>query len=392
MRNIVFWDPSYSPHKISFVDAVAKALPGCNIFAFADADISAERRSLGWKSARPPEVQWDIKPNEHLIKDRVFSEPKETLHVLSGIRWVETIDSAIKYIKQSGACFAIMQEPRVREGWRGELRFLQSWATENWYRKNSEFVLAIGRNGPPWFESVGYPTDKIIPFAYYVDPPNSSTAVAASLRSNNKVTIGYAGRLVAAKGIMDVAQAASELGREYRLLIAGSGPDADLMRNFCLKHKIDVSFLGVLPIDEIGNFMSRLDVLVLASNTKDDGWGVVVSEALMSGTAVVTTPCVGASVLMNDPILGRCVPANDPSSIAQSIRDLASISAFNISNRLLRKDAATEILSAESGAGYFAKIIQWRFEGGPKPRPFWETQGMLPNHSQDTIPGKNQPK
>lgn len=389
MRNIVFWDPSYSPHKISFVDAVAKALPGCNIFAFADADISAERRSLGWKSENPPKVQWNIKPNEHLIKERVFCEPKETLHVLSGIRWVETITSAIKHIKQSGACFAIMQEPRVREGWRGELRFLQSWATENWYRRNLEFVLAIGRNGPPWFESVGYHPDKIIPFAYYVDPPNSSTAVAASLRSNNKVTIGYAGRLVTAKGIMDVAQAASELGREYRLLIAGSGPDADLMRNFCLKHKIDVSFLGVLPIDEIGNFMSRLDVLVLASNTKD-GWGVVVSEALMSGTAVVTTPCVGASILMKNPIFGRCVPANDPSSIAQAIRILATSNEFHISNRLQRKDAAIKMLSAESGADYFAKIIQWRFEGSSKPRPFWESQNIAPNRSRDTISGLTQ--
>jgi glycosyltransferase involved in cell wall biosynthesis len=371
MKNVVFWDPSYSPHKIAFVDEVAKALPRSTIDVFADTNLDNDRLSLGWKSTRLPKIQWDINPSSFSIKERAFREPKDTLHVLSGIRWVRTITSAIKYIKQSGAHFAIMQEPRVREGWRGELRFLQSLATERWFRKNAEFVLAIGRNGPTWFESVGYPADRIFPFAYFVDEPKFLTERLPPRNNSAKITIGYAGRLVAAKGIFDLVQAVSLLGHQGKLLIAGTGPDEGMLRSLCSTLKLDVEFVGVIPIDDIGIFMSQLDVLVLASTTKD-GWGVVVSEALMCGTAVVTTPCVGASILMENPVFGHCVPINSPYSIAESIRILASNNAFSNKIRLHRRRVATSVLSAKGGAEYFAEIVKWRFEGGPRPTPFWQ--------------------
>ncbi|MDP1045310.1 glycosyltransferase, partial [Klebsiella pneumoniae] len=65
---------------------------------------------------------------------------------------------------------------------------------------------------------------------------------------------------------------------------------------------------GVLPMSDVNCFFRQVDVLVLASTTADDGWGVVVSEALMCGVAVVATATVGASVVLERSLFGRCVP------------------------------------------------------------------------------------
>jgi glycosyltransferase involved in cell wall biosynthesis len=122
--------------------------------------------------------------------------------------------------------------------------------------------------------------------------------------------------------------------------------------------------------------MSQLDVLVLASTSKDDGWGVVVGEALMCGTAVIATPCVGASVVLDAPMFGRCVPANAPDAIALAVQELTESGAFSDVNRLSRSVSARQRLSADAGARHLRNILQWRFAGGVKPLPFYKPGGV----------------
>jgi glycosyltransferase involved in cell wall biosynthesis len=213
----------------------------------------------------------------------------------------------------------------------------------------------------------------VLPFAYFVDPPKQvSDSVALSPRQDDSIQIGYVGRLVKMKGVFDLVVAVAKLGKSAKLRIVGMGPDEQALKALCKQLHLDVDFLGVLPITEVGIFMSQLDVLVLASTSKDDGWGVVVSEALMCGTAVIATPCVGASVVLDAPMFGRCVPVNSPDAIAQAVQDLTEAGAFSEANRLERRTAARQLLSADAGARHLRDILQWRFAGGVKPLPFYK--------------------
>lgn len=370
IKNIVFWDPSYSPHKVSFINALAINMKHVNITVCADQDISQERRELGWGVDVNSVVPWLINQDISTIEELVFRDPENTLHIFSGIRWVRSITAAIGFVKKYKARFAIMHEPRVREGWKGELRFLQSLVTEGWFRNNAEFILAIGKNGPIWFESVGYPKNKIFPFAYFVDPPTDKTSGNETAKTSELIHIGYVGRLVEMKGIYDIAQAVSLLGDKALLTIVGVGPDEIKFKALCTSLSIRVNFAGVIPIGDVNQIMAKFDVLVLASNTKDDGWGVVVSEALMTGTAVIATPEVGASLMLDESLFGICVPARRPELIAAAIMKLKSDGAYQPAQRESRSKLAKRRLSATAGAQYLAEIIAWSSKEESYPVPF----------------------
>lgn len=374
LRRVVFWEPSTSPHKSDFISAFASAASNIEVICCANSGLSLDRQEQGWSIKSSNVFRTIVKPSKADTEQLVSDQIESTLHIFSGIRWVPNIVLGLKAVKLRGAKFAIMSEPRVREGWKGALRVLQSWVTEGWLRHNAEFILAQGRNGPPWFRTVGYPADRIFPFAYFVDIPKrlSLTAQKADV-AVLPIQIGYVGRLVKTKGIFDLVVAVAELGSSAQLIIVGSGPDKQALKTACVGLRLDPVFLGVLPIQEVGDFMRKLDVLVLPSISKD-GWGVVVSEALMCGTAVIGTPCVGASVMLDDPLFGKCVPPKSPRSIADAVRELEATSAFNGAVRTKREAVARSRLSAENGARHLLEIIRWRLENRQRPNPFYESK------------------
>lgn len=372
ITRIVFWEPCTSPHKADLFAAVARLATGIEVICCANSDLSDDRKAQGWSIKSAESFRTIIAPLAHEIEELVSAQAVSTLHIFSGIRWVSSIVAGLIAVRKHGAKFAIMSEPRVAEGWKGKVRYLQSWLTEGWLRKNAEFILGLGRNGPPWFISVGYPVDHVFPFAYFVDPPKQLSEPALQADAiEQPIQIGYVGRLVKMKGVFDLVAATAKLGSSAHLSIVGAGADEPALKTACGNLHVNADFLGVLPINEVGEFMQRLDVLVLAS-TEKDGWGVVVSEALMAGTAVVATSCVGASIMLVDSIFGRCVPAESPDEIARAVIELQVAGAFVPDTRKQRAELARQCLSAEGGARHLLEIIQWRFAGGKRPAPFYQ--------------------
>lgn len=376
LSRIVFWEPSTSPHKIDFFVALATIAPSIEVICCANSELTDERKVQGWSIKPTKAFRTIVAPSQAAIDKLVGEHANSTLHIFSGIRWVPIVVAGLKAVKRNRARFAIMSEPRVREGWKGSLRFLHSWLTETWLRHHAEFVLAQGKNGPPWFRSVGYPEARIFPFAYFVDPPKQLASTDEKPRDADRpIQIGYVGRLVKMKGVFDLVAATEKLGSSAQLGIVGSGPEEQALKTACAELQLDAKFIGVLPIQEVGGFMRKLDVLVLAS-TEKDGWGVVVSEALMCGTAVIATPCVGASLVLNESIFGSCVPAGSPESIADAVRDLHASGLFSAEARIKRQTLARARLSAEGGARHLMDIVGWRFSGGVRPHPFYESKSI----------------
>lgn len=373
INRIVFWEPCTSPHKVDFFAALAACAPHIEVICCVNNGLSEDRIAQGWSINTTDLFRTIVGPSAHEIHELVSDQISSTLHIFSGIRWVPSIVTGIRAVRKYGAKFAIMSEPRVAEGWKGKVRYIQSWLTEGWLRKHTEFVLAQGRNGPPWFISVGYPVERVFPFAYFVNP--AEYVVRTPMRAANEVgiiKIGYVGRLVKMKGVFDLVAAMAKLGDKVHLRIVGAGPEENALKLTCAQLNICADFVGILPNNQIGEFMQQLDVLILASTSKDDGWGVVVSEALMVGTAVVATSCVGASIVLDDPLFGRCVSPESPDLIALAVNELYAIEAFKLDKRKKRAELARHCLSAESGARHLIEIIQWRFSVATRPLPFYQ--------------------
>ena len=372
-RRIVFWEPSVSPHKADLIRAVAASADAApEVIVCADQGLLPERARLGWTLPAESGPQPLIAPTDAQIDALVASRRDETLHIVSGIRHVPMIVAALASIRHHRARFALMSEPRASEGPAGSLRYLQSWLTEGWLRRRVEFVLAIGRHGPPWFRRVGYPAERVFPFAYFVAARLSAVpaAVADGLR------VAHVGRLVAEKGVADIIDAAARLGADARLTLIGDGPQRAALIARSRSLGLSADFVGVLPMPDVATHLAAQDVLVLASTTSNDGWGVVVNEALLAGTAVVASERAGASMLLDDPRLGRVVPPGEPAAIATAIHSLRDSGSFSPSARQVRRDWALSHLDPGNGARHLLAIVRWCDERGQRPPAFYEANGL----------------
>ncbi|CAB3753869.1 glycosyltransferase [Paraburkholderia solisilvae] len=365
---IVFWEPCVSPHKSAFINAVAERFgPAVEVSCVAHEGVPEDRKALGWgdgSAALPPTV---VAPSDDEIASIVQRGGDRCLHVFSGIRWFHTLTTALAIVQRDRRAFAIMSEPRENEGLAGAVRYIQSWLTEAALRRRVQFVLAIGRHGPPWFRSVGYRRERVFPFAYFLPEPAELDAPRAS---DAQLRIAYVGRLSEKKGAHLLVPAMRELGRPARLTLIGDGDLRERIAAEASAAGVETEFCGVLPIEQVQRRMLDFDVLVLVSICKD-GWGAVVSEAMMAGAAVVATHWVGASILLDSPDNGRVVPPGDSRAITAAINDLEASGALSPRSRHRRMQWARERLSAHAGASYFEQIVRHRIAGAPRPKEFY---------------------
>lgn len=83
----------------------------------------------------------------------------------------------------------------------------------------------------------------------------------------------------------------------------------------------DISFLGIVPNDRLSHYYSRADALVLPSI--EDGFGMVMAEALACGCPVIASTNTGAREIFDHGVGGFVVPIRDPAAIAERLAQLA---------------------------------------------------------------------
>jgi glycosyltransferase involved in cell wall biosynthesis len=125
----------------------------------------------------------------------------------------------------------------------------------------------------------------------------------------------YVGRLVEAKGLLDLTAALAVLGDSAPTIVAaGEGPLAE-----ALAATKRVRLVGFQETQRLIELYALADAFVLPS--LDEPWGVVVNEALACSCPVITTDAVGAADdLVADGVNGRVVAAGDVAALAAALR------------------------------------------------------------------------
>jgi glycosyltransferase involved in cell wall biosynthesis len=128
-------------------------------------------------------------------------------------------------------------------------------------------------------------------------------------------TFLYSGATIRRKGF-DLLLAAFDRvaaeAPEARLRIVG--PRGDLGHLLDGRPVDGVAFLGPKTQPELAAELRRADCLVLPS--RNDSYGMVVAEALASGTPVLVSEMVGAKDLVTEGCTGWVVPVEDPAALA----------------------------------------------------------------------------
>lgn len=137
-----------------------------------------------------------------------------------------------------------------------------------------------------------------------------------------KTLILFVGWLVKRKGIhhlLDAIPSVIKEQRNVRFLVIGEGELHDQLLHQAKENKIEsyVSFLGKKPLEEVAEYMSAADLLVLPSLY--EGMPNVVMEAFASGLPVIATDVCGTAELVKNKVNGLLVKAGDVQGLSRSL-------------------------------------------------------------------------
>jgi len=214
------------------------------------------------------------------------------------------------------------------------------------------------------------PHERVFPFAYFLAPPR--VQMRSSTGASSPFRFLYVGRLVELKRVDLLLSALSQLhGVEFEFLIVGSGPlEREIRAQADTVLPGRVTFLGQRSISEIPSIMAGADCLVLPS--RYDGWGAVVSEALMVGTPAICSDTCGSAVVVRASGYGGVFPSGDEAALVRLLKEAASKGRQTPEERKLLVDWSRG-LSADGGAAYLQKILRCVAEGGKRPSAPWTT-------------------
>ncbi len=158
-------------------------------------------------------------------------------------------------------------------------------------------------------------------------PPSDDGATRRATRasfgiSDGALVLGFIGRVVRDKGIVELVSAWQSLRAEFadlHLLIVGpfeSGDPVPSETSLALKSDSRVHLLGLDR--DTPRLYSAMDLLVLPSYR--EGFPLVAIEAASMALPVVTTRVTGCVDAVRDGVTGMLVPARDDKSLADAIR------------------------------------------------------------------------
>ena len=179
-----------------------------------------------------------------------------------------------------------------------------------------EVARACGFSGPTAIVEYGV--------AAHIFHQQNREAARAALGVSGFV-IGYVGRIVREKGLLDVLDAMAACGSPVTLVVLGAGPDRDAL----VAHATSLGLLPQLrlldprPPPAVAEVMSALDALVLMSRTArtwKEQFGRVIMEAQACGVPVIGSDSGSIPGVVADG--GWIVPEGQSAPLAELIRRL----------------------------------------------------------------------
>ncbi len=181
-----------------------------------------------------------------------------------------------------------------------------------------------------------FPGDyKVIPNG--VDIDRFQRAVPLARWQDGTRNILFVGRFEPRKGLLDLLKAYRILrktGCDCRVLVVGSGPLAREARRYVATRRLKgVEFLGRVSDEEKAQLFRTADVYVSPA-TGGESFGIVLLEAMASGTAIVASDIHGYKGVVRRGREALLVPPREPKAIAGAVA------------RLLRDDEERQAMAA----------------------------------------------
>jgi len=194
-----------------------------------------------------------------------------------------------------------------------------------------EVLRQKGYHGPAPIIPAGIDPDR------YTTLPNESSAHdgpdGLDAIKSDTLTIGFVGRITEEKGLGTLVRALSRVDiPSWKMVFIGTGPYEKTLREEARRMGIadQIHFLGYIPHTDIPEYLARLDLVVLPSETQPnwkEQFGRVLIESMACGTPVLGSDSGEIPYLIQRTGGGCTFPEGDAAACAEQL------------TRLLRDDA-----------------------------------------------------
>lgn len=342
---------------------------GHNVTYVAEQPMSAERLAQGWVVPDVEGINLEYAPDAAAISALAASAPSDSIHICQGIRGNGLVGAAQTTLKARGLRQWVVMEVVDSTGWNSAIkRFAYSRRFSVW-RDHLRGVLAIGCTAPDWIVARGMPSDRVLPFAYFLGNTNSEECVRPT--RGGRFRFVFVGQFIARKRLDLLLEALHCIhAGDFELTVIGTGPQELALQNQAEKLLPGrVRWVGRLPLEQVPTEMARADCIVLPS--RHDGWGAVISEALMVGTQAICSDACGAADVVVASGRGGVFRKGDRSGLAEELERVLTMGVVKDADRLsLAKWAGC--LGAKAGARYLLDILDYDSGSGEKPVPPWD--------------------
>jgi glycosyltransferase involved in cell wall biosynthesis len=186
-------------------------------------------------------------------------------------------------------------------------------------------ALSTGAFNREFYIYHGIHPRRIVDSVYPIDV--ASYAAARGQRRKSGFVIGFAGKLIARKGVDELLQALHLIANEssWEARVIGDGEESERLRVLATDLAIAnrVEFRGFRNTSEMPSELASCDLVVVPS--KHDNRGMIAAEAMSAGAAVIVssnTGVWGRGDLVQDGLSGRVYRSGDPSELATIIKQL----------------------------------------------------------------------
>lgn len=362
---IWLWQGIVSPHMAGLAAALARQ--GCEVVYVAQRSMSEDRKGQGWKQPDLVNVQLELAPTTLAVHALVKAAPVDSIHVCMGIRANGLVREAQCGLAARGLRQWVIMETVEDVGCRGVFKRLEYRRLFIQWRRRIEGVLAIGYRTPDWVIARGMPAERVFPFAYFL----SDIAPIEQVRhSTEPFRFVFVGQIIGRKRLdLLISVLAALKRRDLELVVIGSGPlEGDLRAAAEAALEGQVRWIGALPDSEVPRAVAQADCLVLPS--RHDGWGAVISEALMVGTPAICSDCCGAAGVVQASGHGGVFPSGDVSELRMLVLRALDRGPLVLSERDSLAAWARSI-GASAGATYLREVFDASSERKACPPPPW---------------------
>lgn len=366
---IWFWQRIISPHMA--VLAVALARVGCRVTYVAEQVMTGDRAALGWRAPELPGVELRHATTADEAAALAAGVPGQAVHLCQGIRANGVVAAAQRALARRGLGFWVIMETVEDAGLAGLARRLIYRGQFLRWRRQVQGVLAIGAQTAPWVRARGVPADRVLPFAYFLQE-EGDLAVMRAEQPEGAFCVLFVGQFIERKRLDLLIDALADIVDrvpEFRLQVIGSGPlESALRAKAAAAFGPRLDWLGQLPMHEARQRMAAVDCLVLPS--RHDGWGAVVSEALMAGTPAICSDRCGAAEVVLASGTGGVFPAGDQQALEVLLAQQMAQGRQTLQGRAALARWG-QSLGAAAGARYLLDVLAHHRDGAVRPVPPW---------------------